>query len=126
MPSTTPPTSTALVPVHPPLNKIQTHPLDAKLSSPTDPILAIDLEPIPKPIKDCILVTILEESPLMTPLPVDIVNNALPKHARMSRNALHRAIGFQSPIVLLKNIHKLGTKLVHVYYANKRKRGGEF
>jgi hypothetical protein len=107
-------TSSELVVYQPELTKVNTHHLDPKLTTPTDPILAIDFEPITKPIDDCTLATIPEESPLVTPLPVDIVNNALLKSVTMSQDALHRAIGFQNPSVLLKHIHKLGTKSVQV------------
>jgi hypothetical protein len=107
--------STALVPYEPTLNAIKSHKLHSNMSSPAlDPILEVDLETIPKPIKDRTLVTIPGERPLLTPLPMDIVNNSLPKRVTMSQDALHRAIGFQSPSVLLKNIHKLGTKSVQI------------
>jgi deoxyuridine 5'-triphosphate nucleotidohydrolase len=42
--------------------------------------------------------------------PIDIVNHALPKRIQMSREDLHRSIGFQNPNLLIKNMHKLGLK----------------
>jgi hypothetical protein len=93
---------------------IKTHHLNSKTDHPVDPVLAVDQEPIPKTIETSNLEPIPETTPLFTPLPVDIVNNALPKRVTLSRESLHRAIGFQNPGVLLKNIHRLGTKSVQI------------
>jgi hypothetical protein len=53
-------------------------------------------------------------TPQITPLPVDSVNNALPKRVTMSRDALHQAIGFQNTTSLIKHMHQLGTKSVSI------------
>jgi deoxyuridine 5'-triphosphate nucleotidohydrolase len=97
-----------------PFTKITTHDINSKTHSPVDPILAVDLEPIPTIMEKCNLEPIPEEAPLVTPIPVDTVNNALPKRVTLSREALHRAIGFQNPTLLTKNIHRLGTKSVQI------------
>lgn len=95
------------------LNTITTHRLDPKHCSPIDPALAVDFENIPTKEKHNLAI-IPENSPIATPLPVDVVNNALPKRVTILRDALHRAIGFQNPNILIKNFHKLGTKSVHI------------
>jgi deoxyuridine 5'-triphosphate nucleotidohydrolase len=106
------PTTTAAIPQ--PRTTITTHTLNTTPQSPVDSALHMDFETIPNPIEDSILDTIPEEDLLLTPLPVDVVNNALPKRVTMSRDALHRAIGFQNPQTLIKHFHKLGTKSVQI------------
>jgi hypothetical protein len=44
------------------------------------------------------------------PIPVDMVNHALPKRVTMTREGLHQAIEFQNPNLLIKHLHKLGNK----------------
>jgi hypothetical protein len=94
-------------------NPITTHAMDPTTNSPVDKALDVDFEPIPTAIEDKHQET-SPAQPIITPLPVDSVNNALPKRVTMSRDALHRAIGFQNTTTLLKHIHKLGTNSVQI------------
>jgi hypothetical protein len=93
---------------------ITTHNLNHKTNTPVDPILQVAFDPIPTSTNDKSLNTSPVTTPQLTPLPVDCVNKALPKRITMSRDAIHRAIGFQSTTTLLKHFHKLGDKSVSI------------
>jgi deoxyuridine 5'-triphosphate nucleotidohydrolase len=85
---------------------------NSKHSTPLHPALDVVFEPIPPTTEP--LEPETAQPPLATPLPVDTVNSALPKRVTMSRDFLHRAIGFQNSHILIKNIHKLGDKSVQI------------
>ena len=95
----------------PEYNPLNVHNLNTDEFAAIDDVLQMDSEIIEQqtsPIADTV-------RPIRhIPIPVDTVNASLPKNIVMSRDALHRAIGFQNSTVLLKNIHKLGTKSVTI------------
>jgi hypothetical protein len=102
------------IPFKPPpeLMPIDIHDFNSKNSTAIHPALDVVFEPILQTTEPLDPKT--SQPPLVTPLPMDTINSALPKRVTMSRDFLHRAIGFQNSQVLLKNIHKLGDKSVQI------------
>jgi hypothetical protein len=78
---------------------------DSNPITPTSPSETIAIHIEDDNLKSC--PTIAEHIP---PIPVDMVNHALPKRVTMTREGLQRAIGFQNPNLLIKHLHQLGNK----------------
>lgn len=85
------------------------HELNDKDETPTDSIFDMSMDPIlARPSTPSIL-------PLTRiPLPVNKVNSSLAKTVTMTRDTLHKAIGFRSITTLLKHMNTLGNKSLQI------------
>ncbi len=97
------------------LNPITTHKMNEKASTPLDTVLDPSFQPIPTSVdNDTSPPTTAPPEPTPTPLPVTEVNSGTPKRVVLSREALHRAIGYTNATMLLKNMNKLGKGNVQI------------
>ena len=110
-PDTRPDSESTRPPTEAVYNPLEVHQLNDDEGTDVDKVLDMDSESLVRPSEPN---ADTSQSIRHIPIPVDTVNASLPKNIVMSRDALHRAIGFQNSTVLLKNIHKLGTKSVTI------------
>jgi hypothetical protein len=92
--------------------EITHHPLDSAENTPVQDIFQMSTPETPPTTAANQPDTVPTIQP--QPLPVDRANSALPKVTTLSQDDLSQSIGFLQTGPLLKHIHQLGTKSIHV------------
>ena len=92
------------------------HVIDENETTPTSSILEMQHPPIPSDtMEDTTTSPSTSPEEILPPLsPVDTVNNALPAKVVLSRDSLHRSIGFLNSRLLLKHLDSLSTGTVQI------------